>query len=64
MLLCWLILGGGLTGLCLRVWLRLPVVVVVVVEHGWAVCFGKWGVERTKVVCTVFVEEFVESEAM
>jgi len=40
-------------------------VVVVVVEHGWAVCLGKWGgVERTKVVCTVFVEELVESEAM
>ena len=36
-------LGGGLTGLCLRVWLRLPVVVVVVVEHGWAVCLGKCG---------------------
>ena len=52
-------------GLRLRVWLRLPVVVVVVVEHGWAVCLGKWGVERTKVVCTIFVEvEFVESEAM
>jgi len=28
------------------------------------VCFGKWGVERTKVMCTVFVEELVESEAM
>ena len=39
--------------------------VVVVVEHGWAVCLGKCGgVERTKVVCTVFVEELVESEAM
>ena len=53
-----------MTGLCLRVWLRLPVVVVVVVEHGWVACLGKWGVERTKVVCTVFVEELVESEAM
>ena len=52
--------------MCLRIWLRLPVVVVVVIEHGWAVCLGKWGVaERTKVVCTIFVEvEFVESEAM
>ena len=52
--------------MCLRVWLRLPVVVVVVVEHGWTIYLGKWGeVERTKVVCTVFVEvEFVESEAM
>ena len=54
-----------MTGLRLRVWLRLPVVVVVVVERGWAVCLGKWGVEQTKVVYTVFVEdEFVESEAM
>ena len=44
------------------VWLRL--LVVVVVEHGWAVCLGKWGVERMKVVCTVFVDELVESEAM
>jgi len=63
--LYWLSLGGVLTGLRLRVWLWLPVVVVVVVERGWAVCLGKWGVERTKVVCTIFVEvEFVESEAM
>ena len=40
--------------------------VVVVVECGWAICLGKWGrVERSNVVCTVFVEvEFVESEAM
>jgi len=54
-----------LTGVCLGIWLRLPVVVVVVVEHGQSVCLGKWGVERTKVVCTVFVEvEFVESEAI
>ena len=54
-----------MTGLRLRVWLWLPVVVVVVVERGWAVCLGKWGVERTEVVCTVFVEvEFVESEAI
>ena len=54
-----------MTGLRLRVWLRLPVVVIVVVEHGWAVCLGKWGMVRTKVVCTVFVEvEFVEPEAM
>ena len=59
-------LGGGLTGLRLRVWLWLPIVVVVVVECGWAVCLCKWGgVKRTEVVCTVFVEvEFVESEAM
>ena len=54
-----------MTGLRLRVWLRLPVVVVVVVERGWAVCLCKWVVERMKVVCTVFIEvEFVESEAM
>ena len=53
-----------MTGLCLGVWLRLRVMVVVVVEHGWAVCLGNGG-GRTKVVCTVFVEvEFVESEAM
>ena len=50
--------------MCLGVWLRLPVMVVVVVEHEWAVCLGKWG-GGTEVVCTVFVEvEFVESEVM
>ena len=55
-----------MNGLCLRVWLRLPVGVVAVVECGWAVCLGQTEVVGQKeVVCIVFAGVvFVESEAM